>query len=260
MAFEDRSSPNTTNEATTTLNSPNSPESSRTSPYTCMTIQNHKVSIPSTSPNISADEPASFFRITTFALNDERKDSPISFRSNSPTESVASRSSPSPTASQQQQDDNSSRPAQPAIMQTIKYSIRNILQPDFGKNAILRTKSPSPNKTKTITNTTKLISFKPYENKVISNNDVNLNVKINGAVAPLGGLCQTVSQIGTNTNHQQNNSGVRPKTPTSKPATPLPNPEDVKKDDGNVPTLWPAWVYCTRYSDRPSSGRVEPNE
>ncbi|KAJ7422061.1 Homeobox protein engrailed-2 [Pitangus sulphuratus] len=23
---------------------------------------------------------------------------------------------------------------------------------------------------------------------------------------------------------------------------------------GNQPMLWPAWVYCTRYSDRPSSG------
>lgn len=23
----------------------------------------------------------------------------------------------------------------------------------------------------------------------------------------------------------------------------------------NQPMLWPAWVYCTRYSDRPSSGR-----
>nr|XP_047918264.1 homeobox protein engrailed-2 [Anser cygnoides] len=31
---------------------------------------------------------------------------------------------------------------------------------------------------------------------------------------------------------------------------------------GNQPMLWPAWVYCTRYSDRPSSGDVssEPNE
>lgn len=32
---------------------------------------------------------------------------------------------------------------------------------------------------------------------------------------------------------------------------------------GNQPMLWPAWVYCTRYSDRPSSGKscflVAPN-
>lgn len=24
---------------------------------------------------------------------------------------------------------------------------------------------------------------------------------------------------------------------------------------GDKETLWPAWVYCTRYSDRPSSGK-----
>uniref|UniRef100_A0A8C4U0N9 Engrailed homeobox 2 n=1 Tax=Falco tinnunculus TaxID=100819 RepID=A0A8C4U0N9_FALTI len=27
---------------------------------------------------------------------------------------------------------------------------------------------------------------------------------------------------------------------------------------GNQPMLWPAWVYCTRYSDRPSSGKRCP--
>lgn len=27
------------------------------------------------------------------------------------------------------------------------------------------------------------------------------------------------------------------------------------KDGKDIPQLWPAWVYCTRYSDRPSSGR-----
>ena len=29
--------------------------------------------------------------------------------------------------------------------------------------------------------------------------------------------------------------------------------DDSKKDEKNV-HLWPAWVYCTRYSDRPSAG------
>lgn len=31
---------------------------------------------------------------------------------------------------------------------------------------------------------------------------------------------------------------------------------DGGKTEGNQPMLWPAWVYCTRYSDRPSSGRI----
>lgn len=29
-----------------------------------------------------------------------------------------------------------------------------------------------------------------------------------------------------------------------------------KTEGGSQPMLWPAWVYCTRYSDRPSSGRT----
>jgi len=29
--------------------------------------------------------------------------------------------------------------------------------------------------------------------------------------------------------------------------------DESKKDEKNV-NLWPAWVYCTRYSDRPSAG------
>lgn len=27
----------------------------------------------------------------------------------------------------------------------------------------------------------------------------------------------------------------------------------------NQPMLWPAWVYCTRYSDRPSAGNTTPS-
>jgi hypothetical protein len=34
------------------------------------------------------------------------------------------------------------------------------------------------------------------------------------------------------------------------------NPDEklVNNDCKKGPQLWPAWVYCTRYSDRPSSG------
>jgi hypothetical protein len=34
------------------------------------------------------------------------------------------------------------------------------------------------------------------------------------------------------------------------------NPDEkmVTNDGKKGPQLWPAWVYCTRYSDRPSSG------
>lgn len=64
MAFEDRSSPSAANESIqSTATAPNSPESSRTSPYTCTTIQ---------SPSGVVVEEKPFFRITSFALNGRR--------------------------------------------------------------------------------------------------------------------------------------------------------------------------------------------
>lgn len=146
-----------------------------------------------------------FFRITTFALSSPKsdRDSPVSFRSPSPE----------------------------PVIHTLKYSIRNILQPDFGKNAVLKTR----------------VSFRPYEKG-------EERKKLFG-VAPLGSLCQTVSQIGAA--KTSNMGGLLVKNPANSPVkSPELTTEDVKKDESNVPTLWPAWVYCTRYSDRPSSGKL----
>lgn len=236
MAFEDRSSPNTAsspnnnNHSEQIVNSPNSPESTRTSPYTCMTI-NHGdhsrsfVSTPSTSPNYhispKVEQERSFFRITSFALPSPKSEcdrqSPMSYRSPSPAESVSS--------------SRSSVQNEPTI-QTLRYSITNILKPDFGRNAVLKTKSPPK------------ITFKPYESCEEPKESKPF------PIAPLGSLCQTVSQIG--------NSTKRAPEPIPRAESPakLPSPEKAKKDvEGNVPQLWPAWVYCTRYSDRPSSGK-----
>lgn len=63
MAFEDRSSPSAANESIQSTTTPNSPESSRTSPYTCTTIQ---------SPGVVEEKP--FFRITSFALSGRQTD------------------------------------------------------------------------------------------------------------------------------------------------------------------------------------------
>lgn len=232
MAFEDRSSPNAASSpgGNQSEQVANSPEATRTSPYTCMTI-NHDdnsrsyISTPSTSPSQyvspKIEQERSFFRITSFALPSPKSDcdrhSPLSLRSPSPAESVSS--------------SRSSVQNEPTI-QTLKYSITNILKPDFGKTAVSKTKTPPK------------ITFKPYE----SCQDPKETKPF--GVAPLGSLCQTVSQIGSNVVKHAPEPVPRPKSPAK-----LPNPEEIKKDgEGNVPQLWPAWVYCTRYSDRPSSG------
>lgn len=227
MAFEDRSSPNAASSPSSSCRgiSPNSPESTRTSPYTCTTISHEEGSRGSLhygAPKGEQQQERSFFRITSFALSSPKSEcdrqSPMSYRSPSPAESVSS--------------SRSSVQNEPTI-QTLKYSITNILKPEFGKSAVLKTKSVPK------------IGFKPYEKRSEEPKEGK-----SFSIAPLGSLCQAVSQMG--------NALTRTPEPVPRsksPAKGLSNPEEVKKDgEGNVPQLWPAWVYCTRYSDRPSSG------
>lgn len=187
MAFEDRFSPDTAKSPNSASEvQQNSPESSRTSAYTCQIINHNYLSAKKEdlySTNLKQNEETKpFFRITSYALDKEESSS--------------------------SNEDSTS----------LKYSIHNILQPNFGKNAILQTKT-KPSK----------IGFKPYEKP-----------------APLGSLCQTVSQIG-----KTNVCEVKEKKEEIK----KDEVKETEKDNSDIPTLWPAWVYCTRYSDRPSSGK-----
>lgn len=262
MAFEDRSSPSAAtsphnhNERTTENKGiPNSPESTRTSPYTCTTIpqqnEDHiKSSLhsPLLVPKAENDKP--FFRITSYALSshtnsDINRRSPSSSPNtvicggmlfhqsqNSPEAELPSPRSPCDSLRSYTSSSHCSSSPPPSrnvheepTIQTLKYSIRNILQPDFGKSAVLKTKTQPK------------IGFKPYENRT---------PEAKYGAAPLGSLCQAVSQIGSST---------RVPEPIPRPKSPAKSVEETKGEDGKVPTLWPAWVYCTRYSDRPSSGK-----
>lgn len=106
-------------------------------------------------------------------------------------------------------------------------------------------------------------------------------------IPPLGNLCKTVSQIGqskcispaikndllpsptsstsSSMHHQHTISANQqisqsPLTPSGRDSG-MDSSDDTKSEsgsstkDGDSAQLWPAWVYCTRYSDRPSSGK-----
>lgn len=263
MAFEDRSSPNTANSPgieTGLIQTPNSPESTRTTPYTCTTItqkspmtsdedgqQETCVKNVNNNNNSNTGNNKSIFRITSFAL----PPSPNNTKSTD-DDAISVKSYVTSSEASSNQNDDDEIEEVPTI-QTLKYSIWNILQPDFGKSALQKTRYDHHHRH----HHAEKITFKPYE--CVTGKQQQQ--------APLGSLCRTVSQIGKGIQQDdqtKTNATAIPTTTTTtsggvndtkqqQQSTALPNPEDVK-EEGKVPTLWPAWVYCTRYSDRPSSG------
>lgn len=99
-------------------------------------------------------------------------------------------------------------------------------------------------------------------------------------IPPLGNLCKTVSQIGRQStpspvvrndllpspissvssarnegNGSQNSHQIVANRDSGMESSDDAKSESGSTKDDNGSQLWPAWVYCTRYSDRPSSGK-----
>ncbi|KAL0809814.1 hypothetical protein ABMA28_011307 [Loxostege sticticalis] len=149
----------------------------------------------------------------------------------------------------------------------IAFSITNILHPEFGLTAIRKTskiegpKPVGPNHS---------ILYKPYDLSKAQNDYQKFSFDYLKAkesefnpLPPLGGLRQTVSQIGEVVQEKEIPKMVEPQkrpdsassivSSTSSGAPSTCGSTDTNNQSSNA-TLWPAWVYCTRYSDRPSSG------
>ncbi|CAG4987789.1 unnamed protein product [Colias eurytheme] len=136
----------------------------------------------------------------------------------------------------------------------IAFSISNILHPEFGLNAIRKTnkiegpKAAGPNHS---------ILYKPYE--ASSKFDFLKSHDDFGSLPPLGGLRQTVSNIGEQKEKEVPKSleQRRPDSASSivsSSSGASTHSTDTNSQSSSGTQLWPAWVYCTRYSDRPSSG------
>ncbi|XP_043593231.1 segmentation polarity homeobox protein engrailed-like isoform X2 [Bombus pyrosoma] len=109
----------------------------------------------------------------------------------------------------------------------LKFSIDNILKADFGRRI------------------TDPISLKKSRPKKVSSRPIDLTKDF------LESTTETTEKSSSETSSTTNTSsggGVATGNPASN--TPVPPVTDPGKQ---LP--WPAWVYCTRYSDRPSSGR-----
>lgn len=161
--------------------------------------------------------------------------------------------------------------AQPSV--PIAFSISNILHPEFGLNAIRKTskiegpKPVGPNHS---------ILYKPYDLSKPQNDYQKYSFDYLKSkeseftsMPPLGGLRQTVSQIGETVSQvakerelpkvieaqKRPDSASSVVSSTSSGALSTCGSTDTNSQSGNG-QLWPAWVYCTRYSDRPSSGKT----
>lgn len=244
MAFEDRCSPNQANSPGPVTGRVPAPHSNTmTYPptqYTCTTIEYDRsanmtiVKVPTSPPPSPENQYQNYYRPETPdvkpVINEERFDL-------------------------------DKRNRQPAT--AVPFSINNILHPEFGLNAIRKTnkiegpKPVGPNHS---------ILYKPYD---LSKTDYSkysfdyLKSKDDfSSMPPLGGLRQTVSAIGEKEREvkvpevqKRPDSASSMVSSTSSGAVSTCGSTDTSQASGNS-NLWPAWVYCTRYSDRPSSGEL----
>ncbi|XP_032681106.1 homeobox protein invected-like isoform X1 [Odontomachus brunneus] len=111
----------------------------------------------------------------------------------------------------------------------LKFSIDNILKADFGRRI------------------TDPISLKKSRPKKVVSRPIDLTKDF------LESSSDTSERNGTETTTTTATTNASP-TGVS-PGNPVPNSTGTTTSTDPGKMLWPAWVYCTRYSDRPSSGR-----
>ncbi|XP_014468345.1 PREDICTED: homeobox protein engrailed-2b-like [Dinoponera quadriceps] len=183
---------------------------------------------------------------------------------------------------------------QPDTDTPLRFSVDNILKPEFGLKAILDSKTPKEtsvrctNRHTTVQTSGNALSL-PRDLSLPSTrlspplpNATNYTTRDNrdtfsthsGLASPLqrhssAGLSRSgsVESLASNRSSVTNSSVTRPSSLCSASSTisgeSLNGESAQSSSNGGISTsqnstngqsLWPAWVYCTRYSDRPSSG------
>ncbi|PNF16243.1 hypothetical protein B7P43_G14913 [Cryptotermes secundus] len=160
-------------------------------------------------------------------------------------------------------------------MRALKFSIDNILKPDFGRQTAPIYNIPIPKKGSSGGTLLSVRSSNGAGIQDISTAKIS-NSKRNGvANSSHGKHGASVDKVGSK---HRSNGGALPMD-LSKVVSPLSSSADGRESSlasegtvsavsspaaagsatgtlaGSSQLLWPAWVYCTRYSDRPSSGK-----
>ena len=113
-----------------------------------------------------------------------------------------------------------------------RFTIEEILKPDFGRNQL----------------TTSVLNYSSHpKSHVISHpysDGLTLNLTTHNRNGNQSSRSSRESFCGSD---GESNAASSPRT------SPAVSPSTSPRQGGGQ--LWPAWVYCTRYSDRPSAGR-----
>ncbi|KAK2580648.1 hypothetical protein KPH14_007754 [Odynerus spinipes] len=171
----------------------------------------------------------------------------------------------------------------------LRFSVANILRPDFGREAILSTKGTKPIGLQVPRHHSPLplprdlsLASSVNNNSGSSNNVNNSNNRLSpqsphsavnrdrdafpshcglsrsGSVESLASSRSSVtgsSVTGSTPSLSSASSTIGSESVSGDSATSnAANTSNLPQNGTNAQSLWPAWVYCTRYSDRPSSG------
>ena len=153
-------------------------------------------------------------------------------------------SSPDPAGSCQccQYGDNASpSPSPPSQNQpqadervSLPFSVANILKPDFGRRAVISTRHQES-----------LFSIRRTVTPICDYQRLYQPVPIPKPTKKLPAASPPVPS---------SSPPLSPASSTVSASSSTPDDKIISSDSSKGPQLWPAWVYCTRYSDRPSSG------
>lgn len=175
---------------------------------------------------------------------------------------------------------------------SLRFSVVNILKPDFGREAILNTKVPSesaisaaipaqhlqhsplPLPRDLSLSSTRLSSPQsPQLTNYSVHREKDAFSSLCGITSPLQRHGNGLSRSGSLESLASSRSSVTSSSVTGPPSLCSTsstisgeslngentggNTSASQQNVSNNQSLWPAWVYCTRYSDRPSSGKFD---
>ena len=163
-------------------------------------------------------------------------------------------------------------------MRALKFSIDNILKPDFGRQttpiynipnlkkassggALLSVRSSNgvglQDAGRTSASKRNSVGNSGNVKHGVSAEKVGLKNRNNGGALPMD-LSKVVSPVGSSADGRDTSSASEgPATAATSPAAAATGLSASGTLPGSPQLLWPAWVYCTRYSDRPSSGKSD---